>query len=403
MARHCEHSYGYEALKSPPSIYGAEVSAEWKRTYKGEVIMTVRMPSDTVDSEVYIKTPRGHSGIQMDPWMSSTWRRKWSTNHSPNKVTKDKLEKFNKEKTHRCISLHRTAGRQKMFKISYWSPRPNRRQNFHADHPSVKQCQLNKVRYRSSSKMEKSPRKRFREMSPARSWSDPVIIASSDEETETEDEFQLDALSPQSPPDHERGHQPLEYVPKSPVYPPPDDSSDSSVPDLETPREQMSPVQEKLKEPDHTTHMTVPADANADLDHFKDTDRQDTLGKQLDKELNEAPWNPEAGQQALEKMEKIAKTIKPAYEGFWYHNDSDILHRLNEAAKKLKDRQAEMKKDAINEVSQKEDQVSPSDKCYTCHRPVGHHLHECSKKSLQHDLKEVLHEVPVEPLTGPPK
>ena len=67
MARHCEHSYGHEALKSPPSIYGEEVSAKWKRTNSGEVIMTVRMPVDTVNSEVYIKTPRGHSGIQMDP------------------------------------------------------------------------------------------------------------------------------------------------------------------------------------------------------------------------------------------------------------------------------------------------------------------------------------------------
>ena len=67
MARHSDQSFGYEALKSPPSIYGAKVSAELKRTYKGEVIMTVRIPSDTVDSEVYIKTPRGHSGIQINP------------------------------------------------------------------------------------------------------------------------------------------------------------------------------------------------------------------------------------------------------------------------------------------------------------------------------------------------
>ena len=169
--------------------------------------------------------------------MSSTWRKKWSPHHTPNKVTKDKLDKFNKEKTHRHISLHRTAGRQKLFKVSYWSPRPNRTQNFDASHPSVKLCQLNKSRYRSSSKMEKSPRKRFREMSPAGSLSDPVIIASSDEETDTAHEFQLDALSPQSPPDHERGQQPLEYVPKSPVYPPPDDSSeDIGVSDLEAPR-----------------------------------------------------------------------------------------------------------------------------------------------------------------------
>ena len=62
-------------LKTPPSITGEEVSARWKRTYSGEVVMTVRMPHDTVDSEVYIKTPRGHSSIQMDPWMASTQKR----------------------------------------------------------------------------------------------------------------------------------------------------------------------------------------------------------------------------------------------------------------------------------------------------------------------------------------
>ena len=60
-------------------------------------------------------------------------------------------------------------------------------------------------------------------MSPAGSWSDPVIVASSGEETDTADEFQLDSLSPQSLPDHERGPQPIEYVPKSPAYPHPAD------------------------------------------------------------------------------------------------------------------------------------------------------------------------------------
>ena len=78
MARHCAQSYGHEALKTPPSIYGEEVSAKWKRTYSGEVIMTVRMSVDIVNSEVYIKTPRGHSGIQMNPWMSSTWKNNWT-------------------------------------------------------------------------------------------------------------------------------------------------------------------------------------------------------------------------------------------------------------------------------------------------------------------------------------
>ena len=81
-------------------------------------------------------------------------------------------------------------------------------------------------------------------------------------------------------------------MPKSPVYPPPDDSSEnaefSSIPDLETPREQMSPDKEKPKESDHRTHMTAPADACTDMDHFDDTDRQDTLKQQLDKEINGA-------------------------------------------------------------------------------------------------------------------
>ena len=112
---------------------------------------------------------------------------------------------------------------------------------------------------------------------------------------------------------------------------------------------------------------------------------------------------PDASQQALEEMEKVVKTVKPAYEGFWHQNDSDILNRLNEAAKKLKDRHAEMKQDIIEGAHQQEDQVTPSDKCVTCNCPIGQHLLECSKNTLQHELEEIIHEVPVEPLTGPPK
>ena len=94
--------------------------------------------------------------------------------------------------------------------------------------------------------------------------------------------------------------------------------------------------------------MTVPADVNADMDHFEDTDRQDTLRQQLFEELNEAPWNKDTSQQALEQVEKPTTIFRQVYEGFWHKNDNDILNRLNEAAKKLKDRQAEMKKDTIN-------------------------------------------------------
>ena len=60
---------------------------------------------------------------------------------------------------------------------------------------------------------------------------------------------------------------------------------------------------------------------------FGDTDRQDMLRHQLDKEINGAPCNQNASQQALEEMETV---VKPAYEGFWHQNDSDILNRLKE-------------------------------------------------------------------------
>ena len=98
MARPSEHSLGREVFTSPPSIYGAEESAEWKRTRKGEVIMTVRMPLDAVDSEIYIKTPRGHSGISMDPWTSSTWSMKWSTYRTPNHSHKRQVQQIQQGK-----------------------------------------------------------------------------------------------------------------------------------------------------------------------------------------------------------------------------------------------------------------------------------------------------------------
>ena len=41
--------------------------------------------------------------------------------------------------------------------------------------------------------------------------------------------------------------------------------------------------------------------------------------------------------------------------------------------------------------------------CFLCDEPMGHHVLQCSKETLQDTLKEVIHSTPVEPLTGPPK
>ena len=298
--------------------------------------MTVQMPQDTVNSEMYVKTPRGHSAVNLDPWTSSTWRKPWNKHHTPNKVTKDRLLRFTQQKTHRGISLNKTAGRQGWSKRSNWSPRPNKGHNPRAfglisgpcTSPSSRQQKLNKVRKEEASP---NPRKRIREATPFNSYNTPVVI-SSDEEEEQE------KTSPTSPPDHEKGHPAVcEYPPKSPVYPPPSDNSEeedfSSIPDLATPAEEMSPVPDQLNDSGYETQGTVPTDVNADQDSFQDKDRQKTLAQALKDNLSKAPWQKESAKGPLEDLEKIAKTVRPSYDGFWHNRDQDIIDRLDQAAK----------------------------------------------------------------------
>ena len=136
MARQMRSNFSNELLTTPPPIVWTEVSARWKRTWKGEVIMTVIMPSDVVDTEVYVKTPQGHIGIQMDPWMSCSWKRTWNSTHPPNTQTKEKIRKYKLQKAGRRISLFRTAGGRptNRFRNSHWSPRPEKR--CHTHHPN---------------------------------------------------------------------------------------------------------------------------------------------------------------------------------------------------------------------------------------------------------------------------
>ena len=193
-----------------------------------------------------------------------------------NKVTKDKLSRFTQQKTHRGISLNKTAGRQGWSKRSNWFPRSNKDHNPRAfglisgpcTSPSSRQQKLNKVR-----KEEASPNPRKRISNP---YDAPVVISSDEEEGQ-------EKTSPTSPPDHEKGHPAVyEYHPKSPVYPPPSDSSEedfSSIPDLATPAEEMSPVPNQLNDSEYEAQDVAPADVNADQDSFQDKDRQKTLAQ----------------------------------------------------------------------------------------------------------------------------
>ena len=178
-------------LSSPPSIYGAEVSAEWKRSRDGDVIMTLKMPYDTVDTEV----TEVHKNTKRPLWnpdgslISSTWRKIWSYHHVPYLMTKDKLRRLRQEKTHRRISLHMTARRQARFGDKPWSPRPYRRQDspppFGLDTRGLsrRQFRSNKARHGSVTRKDRSPRRRTRKMSSVDSWSKQIILASSGEDT----------------------------------------------------------------------------------------------------------------------------------------------------------------------------------------------------------------------------
>ena len=106
--------------------------------------------------------------------------------------------------------------------------------------------------------------------------------------------------------------------------------------------------------------MEVPTHVNADKDDFQNTIRQ-----KLGKELSEALWREDTNGQPLTRLERLTKTVKPAYEESWNTQGRDI--------------QPEAKKDAALQNSQVEDHESPSDECVSCHQPVGQHLLKCSR------------------------
>ena len=194
------------------------------------------------------------------------------------------------------------------------------------------------------------------------------MVISLDEEEEE------DKTSPTSPPDHEKGHPVVyEYQPKSPVYPSPSDSSDeedfSSMPDLVTPAEEMSPAPDHLNDSGYETQGTAPADVNADQDSFQDKDKQETLAQALEKDLNNAPWQKESAKGPLEDLEKIAKTVKPSYDGFWCDRDQDIINRLDLAARRLKEKRAAQLQDNKEDDTAIPATPNPERSCSLCEEP----------------------------------
>ena len=102
-------------------------------------------------------------------------------------------------------------------------------------------------------------------------------------------------------------------------------------------------------------------------------------------------------------MQKIAKTVKPIYDGVWHDRDQDIINRLDLAARRLKEKRAAQLQDSKEDDTAISATSNLGRSCSLCDEPLGHHVLQCTKETLQDTLKEVTHSTPVEPLTGPPK
>ena len=86
----------------------------------------------------------------------------------------------------------------------------------------------------------------------------------------------------------------------------------------------------------------------------------------------------------------------------WCDRDQDIIDRLDQAAKRLKEKRVAQLQD--NKEDDTAIPVTPNleKSCSLCNKPIEHHVLQCSKETL-HDTLKVIHSTPVEPLTGPPK
>ena len=85
-------------FSSPSPVVHPEVSVQWTRDGQGEVLISLKVPWDIVDVELFVRMTKGHFGILMDPWSSSSWRKYWSQQHTPNKITKEKIWHLNQVK-----------------------------------------------------------------------------------------------------------------------------------------------------------------------------------------------------------------------------------------------------------------------------------------------------------------
>ena len=83
-------------FSSPSPVVNPEVSAQWTRDGRSEVLISLKVPRDIVDAQLFVKTTKGHFGILMGPWSSSSWRKYWSQQHTPTRSLRRRFSALDK-------------------------------------------------------------------------------------------------------------------------------------------------------------------------------------------------------------------------------------------------------------------------------------------------------------------
>ena len=112
-------------FSSPSPVVNPEVSAQWMRDGRGEVLISLKVPRDIVDAELFVKTIKGQFGILMDPWSSSQLEKVLEpATHPTTRLLRKKIQHLRQVKAERRISLHRMAGQMSSTRRSTWKTAP---------------------------------------------------------------------------------------------------------------------------------------------------------------------------------------------------------------------------------------------------------------------------------------
>ena len=149
------------------------------------------------------------------------------------------MRKYRLQRAGRRISLFRTAG---SFRNSHRSPRPDSRcpniihkYNHHRRTPSPAKSAARRHNPSPSAQLQ------WAKKTERSSWSDstdsaPESATYHQKSAAAPDKVESTILSPESPPDYERGLSTTDYIPKSPIYRPAgysdEDSDQESMPDF---------------------------------------------------------------------------------------------------------------------------------------------------------------------------